>query len=88
MLFDPEREIPIIKTVEELQKKVSPLYVIDSYCTSKADYIEFKDRLMDIVCGSMRSPELREYPIKFKFYKDDKGTYELQLRRFLYNVFL
>lgn len=88
MLFDPERKIPIIKTVEELQKKVSPLYVIDSYCTSKEDYINFKDRLMDIVCGCMRSKELREYPIRFKFYKDDKETHELQLRRFLYNVFL
>lgn len=88
MIFDPEREIPIIKTVEELQKKVSPLYVIDNYWTSKEDYIGFKDRLMDIVCGCMRSKELREYPIQFKFYKDDKETHELQLRRFLYNVFL
>lgn len=88
MIFDPEREIPIIKSVEELQTKISPLYVIDSYCDSKESYIDFKDRLMDIVCGCMRSKELREYPIQFKFYKDDKETHVLQLRRFLYNVFL
>ena len=88
MIFDPEREIPIIHNVKELKEKISPLYVIDSYTTSKKDYIHFKDRLMDIVCGAIRSKELREYPIQFKFYKDDKETYELQLRRFLYNVFL
>lgn len=88
MIFDPLREIPIIKTVEELKQRINPLYVIDKYTVSKEDYIEFKDRLMDIVCGSFRSKELREYPIRFKFYKDEKVTYELQLRRFLYNVFL
>lgn len=88
MVFNPEREIPAIRTLEELKEKVSPLYIIDSYCTSAQDYNDFKDRLLDIVCGCIGTKELREYEIHFKFYKDDKETHTLQLRRFLYNVFL
>lgn len=88
MIFNPEQLIPRIKTVKELKEKISPMYVIDSYTSTREDYIQFKDRLMEIVCGCIGTKELREYPIKFKFYKDDKETHELQLRRFLYNVFL
>lgn len=88
MEFNPEKEIPPINTVKELEEKISPLYVIDSYCTDKETYCELKDRLLTIMCGCIRKKELREYPVHFKFYKEDKETHELQLRRFLYNVFL
>ena len=48
----------------------------------------FRDKLLNLVRGSFTIRECSEYPIKFKFYKTDKETYELQFRHFYVNVIL
>ena len=88
MDFDLERTVDRIHNVEELQKKLRPLYCIDHYTVGKEEYIQFKEELIDLMKGCIWKQELREYPVKFKFYKEDAKVHTLELRHFLVNVFL
>ena len=88
MTINLEKDIEIYKTVNGLKQHINPLYVIDSYCDSKESYEAFKERMLYTVCSCFRSLHLIKYPIRFKFYKDDKETHELELRRFLVNMFI
>ncbi len=82
------KQIPICNTIEELQKVLNPLYIISDYTNSDYEYKVFEETIYNIVKGCFRHKDLREYKVKFKFYKTDKETYELELRHFLINLFL
>ena len=86
-------EVPVIKSVKDLEDYLRPVYVIEDFMTDYDEYEEFQIKLMNIVCGCFASDDsIRrkciEYPITFKFYKTDNTTHELQLRQFMINVYL
>ena len=84
--MDIQHEVPRIKTIPELKEYVNDLYIIDKYTESPKEYMNFVERIQNIVRGCIDIEECREYPIKFKFYKDEKETHEVSLRCFLYNI--
>lgn len=86
-MVDLEREVPIITSEKELKQYIQPLFVIEDYWGSNKDYKRFKTQIRNVVRAAFGIEKLREYPIKFKFYKDDKKTHTLELRRFLYNIY-
>lgn len=81
-------EVPKINSVEELKEYIRPLYIIEDFMKTPDDYEEFQIKLMNIICGCFTIQECREYEIQFKFYKSDNKVHKIQLRRFLYNVYL
>lgn len=99
ILFNNSKEVDVymfsiydnIKRVEsmaEFKRMIRPLYVIDEYAVSTERYEAFKDEITKLVIGSFHDGRMVTHPIKFKFYKDDKKTHQLQLRNFLYNIYL
>lgn len=86
--INPNSDVPFIETVADLMEYVNPLYVIEKYWESKTEYEAFQKRIRNIVIAAIHKKELREYPVKFKFYESDTEVHELQLRRFLYNVYI
>ena len=85
-MVDLQTEVPRIKTVKELKEYINPSYVIDKYVESPKEYMSFIDRIRNIMRGCIDIGECRTYPIKFKFFKDEKDTHVLPLRSFLYNI--
>lgn len=85
-MVDLQTEVPRIKTVKELKEYINPSYVIDKYDESPKEYMSFIDRIRNIMRGCIDIEECRTYPIKFKFFKDEKDTHVLPLRSFLYNI--
>ena len=51
MIESLETEVPRIKTIEELQKYINPVYIIEKYTTSPKEYKEFISRIRNIVRG-------------------------------------
>ena len=82
-MVDLQTEVPRIKTVKELKEYINPSYVIDKYVESPKEYMSFIDRIRNIMRGCIDIEECRTYPIKFKFFKDEKDTHVLPLRSFL-----
>lgn len=89
-----EEIVPEINTAKELKEKIAPLYIINDYMSSEEKYRDFINKIYILIkgCFEKEDPEfklvkLRDYPIKFKFYKTDKKTYELSIRMFLLNLF-
>lgn len=87
-MFDLPIEIPLSTNSKELQRHLKPLYIIEDYMKSDADYNIFQEKIYNIIKGCFEHKECREYKVKFKFYTTDKETHELELRHFLVNVFL
>lgn len=86
-------EVPKLNTVKDLKNLLRPIYIIEDYMDDYDTYEEFQIKLMNIICGCFASDEkIRrtciEYPIQFKFYREDNKSYKIQLRHFLYNVYL
>lgn len=86
--FNLLRDVPYIHNTDELAEFLKPLYIISDYMVDEVTYGMFRDKLLNLVRGSFTIRECREYPIKFKFYKTDKETHELQFRHFYVNVIL
>lgn len=81
--------VPVIKDVKTLKKYLRPLYIINDFQSSYNTYENFIYSIRNIVRACfVRSKECREYPVKFKFYRDTKETYTMELRHFLYNIYL
>lgn len=80
--------IPAIPDTKELQKYIKPIYFIEDFMSSEDKYSAFEEQIYNAVKGCFEIKECREYPVKFKFYKNDKDMHELQLRHFLINVFM
>lgn len=81
-------DVVAIPTTTELKKKLRALYIIDDYMKCADDYRAFQESIYTIIKGCFEHKECREYPVKFKFYLEDKKTYKMQLRHFVVNVFL
>ena len=88
MSFNLMKDVPIINNRKELKEWLKPLYIISDYLNSHDDYNIFITKLGNIVKGCFVIRECREFPIKFKFYKNDSETYELELRHFYVNMIL
>lgn len=82
------KDVPIINNRKELKEWLKPLYIISDYLNSHDDYNIFITKLGNIVKGCFVIRECREFPIKFKFYKNDNETHELELRHFYVNMIL
>lgn len=83
-----ERIVPIVNNTNELEKYIHPLYIIEDYLGDYEIYRNFQDDIYNILKGCFDIKKCREYPIKFKFYKTDRKTYSMQLRHFIFNLFL
>ena len=81
-------KIPEIKNKKELKEYIKPCYIIEDYLKSDERYKDFESHIRNVVRGCFHIKECREYPVTFRFYRSDKETYTLQLRRFLYNIYL
>lgn len=82
------KEVPYLRNRKELKLYLKDLFVIEDYMTDKETYSTFITKIRNLVRASIRIQVLREYPIKFKFYKIDKETYTLELRHFYVNIIL
>ena len=81
--------VPVIATLEELQKRVLPLYILNDYISAGPDiYVDFREKIYTIIKGCYEHEELRNYSIKFKFYTKDEETYALPLKQFVILLFL
>lgn len=80
-------EVVTIPNKEELKKYLKPIYILEDYTRSEEDYKYFQESLYNYIKGCFEIKECREYPIKFKFYKNDKTIHTLQFRHFIINVF-
>jgi hypothetical protein len=84
-MVDINKEVPRIKTVEQLREYLNPIYQIDKYTTSPKEYESFITRIWNIVRGCIDIEECREYPVTFKFTEGGK-KYKVELRLFLDNI--
>jgi hypothetical protein len=80
------KDVVAISTTQELKKHLKSLYIMEDYMQSEEDYAVFQERLYTIIKGCFEHKKLREYPVKFQFYRTDKKTHTLQLRHFMINV--
>lgn len=80
-------EVPSISNVNDLKDYIKPLYIIDDYMSSHTDYFIFQEKMYNIMKGCVEHKECREYPIKFKFYKNSTETFTLEFRHFIVNMF-
>ena len=80
--------IPEIKNKKDLKEYLKPIYIIEDYLKSDDRYGDFEQVIRNIVRGCFHIKDCREYPVQFKFYRKDKEIHTLQLRRFLYNVYI
>ena len=82
------QEVPEIKSVADLKKYIRPLYIIDDYTRDQVTYMKFATEIRNITCGCFIHKECREYPVSFKFYPEDEKPIKVELRMFLYNVYI
>lgn len=81
-------KLPEIESVKDLKKYLHSLYIIDDYTANAKTYWNFTNEIRDILRACFTIKECREYLVKFKFYIDDTQVYQLQLRNFLYNIYI
>lgn len=87
-MSDITNTIPFINNRKELKQYLRPLYIISDYTTDYDTYAEFQTRLFNVIKGCFVIRECREFPIKFKFYKEELETHEMQFRHFVINTIL
>lgn len=87
-MYEHKENVPMIKTEEDLKQHLSELYVIYPYMSSEDRYVEFQEKMYDILKGCFHVDELRKYPIKFKFYPRDKKIYTMEIRHFIIHIFM
>lgn len=80
------KDVPVINNRKELKQWLRPMYIISDYLSDYDTYRAFHQKLYNLIKGCFVIKECREYPIKFKFYKEDKETYSLEFRHFIINT--
>ena len=86
--MNPLIEIPRIKSKKDLKEYIKPLYIIEDYLQDEERYGDLEQVIRNVLRGCFHIKTCREYPVRFKFYRRDREEHELQLRRFLYNIYL
>lgn len=81
-------EIPEINSKKELKEYIKPVYIIEDYLKDDSRYGDLEQAIRNILRGCFHIKECREYPIHFKFYRRDRDEHVLQLRHFLYNIYI
>lgn len=81
-------EVPFIYSVEDLKPYISNIYIIDDYMENDEKYNAFVNRIYNVIKATITIKNCREFPVTFKFYKDSKETYTVELRHFLIDIFL
>ena len=87
-LVDITKEVPIINGHKTLKKYLKRLYIIHDYMVDKKTYEDFKEGIYNLIRASYVIKNCREYPVRFKFYKEDKRSNVMELRHFLINLML
>ena len=87
-MIDIRKDVVHIHNTDELAKWLSPLYVINDYLIDYDTYNDFMRKIVNLVRGSYVIRECREYPVKFKFNKNGRKTFQLELRHFMVNMIL
>lgn len=82
------KDVPVINNRNDLKQWLKPLYIISEYLIDTDTYNIFLNKIFNIIKGCFDIRECREYKVKFKFYKNDKATHELELRHFGINLIL
>ena len=88
MSFNLAVDIPIINNVDELKEWIGDVVIISSITISIEKYENYLKILNNLLKASYDIYECRTYPIKFKFYNNDKKTHSLELRDFYINMIL
>lgn len=86
--FNLVRDIPIIHNEKEMRMWLKNLYIIEDYMDSYESYNDFRTRIYNVLKGCYVIDKCRNAPIRFKFTKNDKETYELPFRMFIINTIL
>ena len=73
---------------KDMKKFLKPIYIIEDYLLDESRYGDLEQTIRNLLRGCFHIKECREYPIEFKFYRKDKETHKLQIRRFLYNLYI
>ena len=76
-------DVPVIKNRKELEFYLKKCFIIADYMVDKASYKVFIMKLRNLINGCFHIRQCREYPVTFKFYKEDRKTY-LNLFSFIY----
>lgn len=86
--YSLEKDVPYINNVKELEKWLSKVYIIENMLCDDVTSKKYINEFANILRACFTIRECREYKIKFKFNKNDKKTYELELRHFFVNLIL
>ena len=62
--------VPKLKNRKELKRYLKDLFIIEDYMVDKETYEIFIHKIRNLMCSAIQIQVLREYPIKFKFYKE------------------
>ena len=88
MGFNLITDIPTINNTDELKEWIGNVVIISSITISNEKYENYLKSLNNLLKASYDIYECRTYPVKFKFYNNDKKTYQLELRDFYINMIL
>ena len=80
------KEVPLINNRKQLKKYLKPTFILSDYMVDYDTYEEFQTRIYNLIKGCFVIRECREYPVKFKFNREDKKSQTLELRHFLINL--
>lgn len=83
-----EEHVKHYETEKDLRKDLQKLYILETYMASEEVYVELKEDIYRMVKGCIEHKECREAKVKFKFYKKERKTYQLELRHFAIELFL
>lgn len=64
------------------------MYIISDYTKDYDAYEKFQNQITNAIRGCFDIQACREFPVKFKFYREEKETHTLQLRHFFINIAL
>lgn len=77
-----------IENAKMVEERVKPLYILEDYLHDEQGYIDFKESIYDLIKGGFEHKDVREYPIKFKFYRKSRKVFVLELRHFVLELFI
>ena len=87
LLKEKEEIVPAIRTTKELKSYLRPNYIINDYMESHESFIEFQEFFYNLIKGCFEYKELRNYPIKFRFYETSMKWHTLPLHQFVIHLF-